>query len=341
MRNRPLEGQAVTLAPFFADMNRHEEAIQQAFEARRRKYKQEQVEQQHIKNECQGLKDESLIQTPQFYRKDTVPKGVSNDSSFNEACGHEDRDRTATQQSTTHQALQNKPSHWSSRKNQRNSVPPVADNRSIPDLTDATREKISAAIDLAPQLKKLIDCDISSLTLTGDQLYSRCHRAVRNIWPECNTADHTFRWAMKRFGWRAIEILVVALEDPNILKPQQWFGAMATKQSEQFALEPNFKRIRMKGWEKEVESAETMVRSDLIGLVRFLGQETVVNWYGKVDLVKAGGVLSLICPNEFYRHHISTRHCDGLLKWAATMQDAPAEGWKVVVQLIEPSKKGA
>ena len=331
MRNRPLEGQAITLAPFFADMPHHEAAIQEAFNARRLKYKQGQMEHEHIENECRGPKNETLIQTPQFYKKDTVPNGVANDSSSEEACAHKERHKPKPPIPVSKNTLHHKPSQWSSPKNQRNLVPKAAHTGALPNLTQSIRVNLVATLDISPKLKNLVDCDLASPALTSEKLYNSIHAAVGSIWPDCNTADHTFRWAVMRFGWRAIEILVVALEDPNILKPQQWFGAMATRQNEQFILAPNFKRIRSKRLSTERETVKISVPSVWKDLVPILGEKTVSNWYREVELIRDGAVLALKCPNEFYRHHISSQHREAIVKWAKSLPDTPAEGWNVQI----------
>jgi hypothetical protein len=61
-------------------------------------------------------------------------------------------------------------------------------------------------------------------------LYAGAERAVEHwakLLPERNIG-HTWEWAVKRLGWRAIIVLIVALDDPSIRDRQKWFGAFAS-----------------------------------------------------------------------------------------------------------------
>ena len=61
-------------------------------------------------------------------------------------------------------------------------------------------------------------------------LYAGAERAVDHwarLPPERNVRQ-TWEWAVKRLGWRAIIVLIVALDDPSIRDRQKWFGAFAS-----------------------------------------------------------------------------------------------------------------
>ena len=61
-------------------------------------------------------------------------------------------------------------------------------------------------------------------------LYAGAERAVEHwakLLPERNIG-HIWEWAVKRFGWRAIIVLIAAPDDPSIRDRQRWFGAFAS-----------------------------------------------------------------------------------------------------------------
>ncbi|MCR5881207.1 hypothetical protein [Phenylobacterium sp. J367] len=58
---------------------------------------------------------------------------------------------------------------------------------------------------------------------------ARVAAAVDELLPERErNNDQTFAWALKRHGVRAIAMLAIAIEDPDVRSPCKYFGRMAS-----------------------------------------------------------------------------------------------------------------
>jgi hypothetical protein len=85
-----------------------------------------------------------------------------------------------------------------------------------PTISDKqARAEIEKAVQLAPELAGYFrEVDFSTVSLTS--LTALAGDAVAGLFPERNTASHTWTWAVRRHGWRAILGLVAALADPTV-----------------------------------------------------------------------------------------------------------------------------
>ena len=318
-RNRPLEGQAVTLAPFFARLSESEKMVAQAFSNRRLKYKAQQAERSDTTLGTEGIKSESLIQTPQNICLNTVPEGATGYSSSAKACGRKSdgKHQTVSRQNTS--SAFNQKSHWSSAKNQPDFVVRTECHKEIPLLSEVQKSKIRLTISKSPTLFKLL----SKNTELGDawkedQLFQTLKSAVNTVWPENNTAEHTFLWAFRRYAWRSVELLVVALEDPEIRDGQRWFGAMATRQKEAFSLKPNFDRISKTKTSRIEPQKSSVMDASLSGLEKYLDNTILERWFAKCQLIVEENTPRIVFPNGFHKDYCEKHYGKQLVAFGAS-----------------------
>ena len=81
-------------------------------------------------------------------------------------------------------------------------------------------------------------------TLPPDTLLEQLNEIVAKELPERNTAEHTWPWALKRYGWQAVQLLAVALDDPQIKDRHRFIGFMTTRWKGEMILVPNMKRLK-------------------------------------------------------------------------------------------------
>jgi len=66
--------------------------------------------------------------------------------------------------------------------------------------------------------------------LAYDDLFASGWELIRQNFPEeSRNHHHTWEWAVKRYHWRALIMVVVAIEDPSVRKPHSYFGWLALK----------------------------------------------------------------------------------------------------------------
>jgi len=66
--------------------------------------------------------------------------------------------------------------------------------------------------------------------LAYDELFASGWELIRQNFPEVSrNHHHTWEWAVKRYHWRALIMVVVAIEDPSVRKPHSYFGWLALK----------------------------------------------------------------------------------------------------------------
>jgi hypothetical protein len=107
---------------------------------------------------------------------------------------------------------------------------------------EAARKAIFRAYRASPTLRQHIT-EEQLLHSSIGQVLALAGGTVAAIFPERNTT-HTWNWAVKRHGWRAILCLVAAVEDPSIRDPYKVFGYFASKvPAGQLDLESNLRRI--------------------------------------------------------------------------------------------------
>ena len=90
---------------------------------------------------------------------------------------------------------------------------------------ERARQRVLQAIGLSPTMQShLGNVPLESSSL--DVLVDTVEAAIPKLLPDRETA-HTWAWAVRNHGWRAVPMLVVALEDQTVRDPYRYFGALA------------------------------------------------------------------------------------------------------------------
>ncbi|MBP9235950.1 MAG: hypothetical protein KBF30_14840, partial [Hyphomonadaceae bacterium] len=95
---------------------------------------------------------------------------------------------------------------------------------------EMVRQELRAAFQVSPRIAALVGpaavADPASVTPAD---LARVAAAVDDLLPERErNNDQTFAWALKRHGVRAIAMLAIAIEDPDVRSPCKYFGRMAS-----------------------------------------------------------------------------------------------------------------
>ena len=124
---------------------------------------------------------------------------------------------------------------------------------------------------------------------------------VFEIYPTHNTASHTWPWAIKKFGWKAVELLVVALEDPQIKDGSKFIGGMTHKWDYPLQLSPNLKRIKaVRKLEKRAREQDSKFDNLKINsafherLSHHLKWGEFLGWFSKITILETADQLTLI-----------------------------------------------
>ena len=100
--------------------------------------------------------------------------------------------------------------------------------RSAP--AEMVRQELKAAFQGSPRSAALVGAAAAAdpASVTPADL-ARVAAAVDDLLPERErNNDQTFAWALKRHGVRAIAMLAIAIEDPDVRSPCKYFGRMAS-----------------------------------------------------------------------------------------------------------------
>lgn len=119
------------------------------------------------------------------------------------------------------------------------------------------REELLLAHQLSPLLQTYLSAsDIQKAT--PKTIIDACYTLIAENFDERRNSDETFKWAIKKFSWRSILILVCAIEDPTVQFPDRWFGWAVTKMPRTLDLTSNFERIKnqVEGPKDEPEQAD-------------------------------------------------------------------------------------
>jgi hypothetical protein len=156
--------------------------------------------------------------------------------------------------------------------------------------------------------------------------------------PERNTVSHTWPWALKHYGWRAVILLAVALDDPRIRDRHKFSGSMVTRWKGEMILEPNLKRLRAQ--QAAIERAGK-ARRTVDGLIernpRFaalarLGMKDaeLMAWFSKARIIREDGKLILEQPGKFQAGYLEDHY-------RQTIGAAAGAGVAVFIKIREPS----
>ena len=214
-RNRPMEGDAIDLGPFLAQIPEILRDIDQRRTNRRAQW--QQVRKADQTTQCAKSSGEALKIERQNSPLDSLDSCL-------EFRGFE---------------KEKEESSGISPQNQRNSSKQEA-KQSINDA-----KIINQALDLSPSLKQAINPEEEgvSTAIAATKIWA----ALPGLFPSdsANSISHTFLWCAKRHGAKAFLYLAIALEDPMTKDPRKLFGWFATN-PEKIDISRNLERIKHK-----------------------------------------------------------------------------------------------
>ena len=96
--------------------------------------------------------------------------------------------------------------------------------------SEMVRQELAAAFQVSPRLAALVGTQtLADPASASPEDVARIAAAVPDLLPEPQrNNDQTFAWALKRHGLRAIAMLAIAIEDPDVRSPCKYFGKMAS-----------------------------------------------------------------------------------------------------------------
>lgn len=193
---------------------------------------------------------------------------------------------------------------------------------------EMVRQELRAAFQVSPRIAALVGpgavADPASVTPAD---LARVAAAVDDLLPEHErNNDQTFAWALKRHGVRAIAMLAIAIEDPDVRSPCKYFGRMASYEPKGAPdLRLNFARVlKAKGdippaepppplmsapgvddpvWQKIAEPLRRLVREGAYG-----------SWFGRIGFHGIDeGVLTLSTLSQIAADRIKRDYVDAIL----------------------------
>jgi len=153
-------------------------------------------------------------------------------------------------------------------------------------------------IRLSPQLAAHIDVDETS------PLWDQLNQAVKFLLPEHNIVSHSWTRARQRYGWRAVELLVVCLEDPSIQDGSRFLAYMAHQWQGEMNLKSNLKRIsdaiaiRDKQVAQDKEVAVLKKRMPLLEKAG-IAESEIGSWFRQAEITETEDQLVVTVPNSF------------------------------------------
>lgn len=209
---------------------------------------------------------------------------------------------------------------------------------------EMVRQELRAAFQVSPRIAALVGpaavADPASVTPAD---LARVAAAVDDLLPERErNNDQTFAWALKRHGVRALAMLAIAIEDPDVRSPCKYFGRMASYEPKGAPdLRLNFARVlKAKGdipppeppplmaapgaddpvWRKIDEPLRRLVREGAYG-----------SWFSRVGFHGIDdGVLTLSTLSQIAADRIKRDYVDAILH-AAEVADVFVD--RVIVTL--------
>ncbi len=209
-RNRPLDGDAVDLAPYLAQVPSIMRKIEEKASIRQARWDTSRTPDEKTADaivSADALRNERLNSTPK---------------PLDSCLELEDSEKSDAENSST------------------NSQDFLATKRAVEDA-----KTINKALDLSPKLKTALDPDDQGVSAkqAADRIWSALPKLIDN--DGSNSINHTFLWCAKRHGAKAFIFLAVALEDPTAKDPRKLFGWFATH-PQKIDLTRNLERIKHK-----------------------------------------------------------------------------------------------
>lgn len=190
------------------------------------------------------------------------------------------------------------------------------------------RQELRAAFQVSPRIAALVGPaavgDPASVTPAD---LARVAAAVDELLPERErNNDQTFAWALKRHGVRAIAMLAIAIEDPDVRSPCKYFGRMASYEPNGAPdLRLNFARVlKAKGDIPPAEPPPTLMAAPGIDdpvwqkidepLRRLVREGAYGSWFSRIGFHGIDdGVLTLSTLSQVAADRIKRDYVDAIL----------------------------
>ncbi|WP_282611050.1 DnaA N-terminal domain-containing protein [Pelagibius sp. Alg239-R121] len=245
-RNRPLEKASIDLRPLLQRLEEFQERAELLFEASRARFEEAQTIDVHDYEGNDEMAGCHLCH-PNSPSPNLIPSTVQTNAESQPSAAIS---KSAEDQPTADPGGKNPPTAIQSGnidRNQHCSPKETSDfwrrrGQLSKGLSTKARSELLEAHRLSPTLSNYLDAaDIEKGELK--RVYEACLEVIQaHFNPQRNT-DMTFKWAVGKFGWRAVLILVCALEDPSVRSPEKWFGWAATRMPKTADLSDNLRRI--------------------------------------------------------------------------------------------------
>ncbi|MEW5688175.1 MAG: helix-turn-helix domain-containing protein [Pseudomonadota bacterium] len=226
--NRPADVEAYDLAPLLARLPELEaaaDAFDEAFRAERAR------QAEHLVADRGGIS----AQAPENRRLEQSHLNVSSSVRVADAPTVRSRSSAQRQAAATGKTSRSSGQTPASAKGGANCSPEGASGFSSAEpqgsvRSEMVRQELAAAFQVSPRLAALVGSrTLADPADASPDDVARIAAAVTDLLPEPErNNDQTFAWALKRHGLRAIAMLAIAIEDPDVRSPCKYFGKMAS-----------------------------------------------------------------------------------------------------------------
>lgn len=182
----------------------------------------------------------------------------------------------------------------------------------------ALPSEIAGMIALSPKLSAHIcleRLDESSVT----DVWLQVDKAVVALFADYNTATHTWQRAKQRYGWHAIELLVVCLEDSSVKDGGRFLSYMAHQWRGDMNLKPNLKRIAARQKGKEADGLKNdklaLLQEQMPLLVKAgLSDGAILSWFCDARMTETGSEITVLLPSRFIASRVRADYLGSLQK---------------------------
>jgi hypothetical protein len=329
--NRPADVEAFDLAPLvarLAELEANADAFDVEFRARRARQAEHVVAHRNIS--AQAPENGRLEQSPK-----NVSSSVTRGADALAARTSPLAQRTASaangtaSRSTTH-GLRNRTAAKDCSPGGASGWARASSGPSV--RAEMVRQELVAAFQVSPRIAALVSPTVLADPLSASPAdIARIAAAVGDLLPEPERNNgQTFAWALKRHGVRAIAMLAIAIEDPDVRSPCKYFGKMASYDPMGAPdLRLNFARILKAKGDIPAPSPATLMeapgqddpcwqRIDT-ELRRIVRTGAYGSWFGRVGFHGLrDGILQLSTPNAISADKLRAEFMDHIRKAAET-----------------------
>ncbi len=248
-RHSPLEKQGIDLRPLLARIDEIQERTEEFFQETRDYFEEQQSIDRYDytrsskdlvgghKSHPNRLNLTKVNKTVQTSNELTSTKPITLDKSNQLSADH------------NAESLQTKPNN-SEIKNSANCSPKGASEfwkgyeKSGKQRHLKAISELKNSLVLSPQLLSYIS--LSAVDQADENvILEGCYRYIAENFSTKRNTDKTFYWAVKKYGWKAVQLLICAIEDIAVQSPEGWLGYMTTRHKKRSPdLRNNFQRIK-------------------------------------------------------------------------------------------------